>query len=190
MPDEFSSHTMETAIPAWAKQAAQAPGEPGHEASTDEHTGAFAVPALPPVLPYPEYLQQRQAFVEAGQRGRQRLDQLLIAGATGALVLSVTFLEKIAPKPSLASRPFLFGGWTVLLLALGLSMLGYEASCRAFEAGIRGLDRQLETGQPYDPTTNTWDRRTNWFNRASLISFFLGIALLVGFAFVNVPFNA
>jgi hypothetical protein len=192
MPDEISSHTMETAIPAWAKQhgrnvAADSEHDP---AAPDAQQGSQPLTQSAPSLPYEEYLRQRYAFVEAGQRGRQRLDQLLIAGATGALVLSVTFLEKIAPTPDVASRPFLLAGWLVLLTAMALSMLGHEASCRAFEAGIRGLDRQLETGTLYDPTTNVWDRRTALLNRLSLAAFFVGIALLVYFAFLNVPFRS
>jgi hypothetical protein len=178
MPDQFDSFTAETAIPAWAKQAAGASASVAHS-----DTGAR------PTIPYDEYLRQRQSFVEAGQRGRQRLDQLLIAGATGALVLSVTFLEKIAPNPVLRSRPYLLAGWAILLLALALSMLGFEASTRAFAEGVRGLDRQVLSGELYDPTTNVWDRRTAHLNRASLAAFFVGMALLVLFAFLNVPFQ-
>jgi hypothetical protein len=178
VPDEFDSFTAETAIPAWAK----------HAASTSPSVGKPDTEP-PPTIPYDEYLRQRQGFVEAGQRGRQRLDQLLIAGATGALVLSVTFLEKIAPHPVLRSRPYLLLGWVMLLLALALSMLGYEASTRAFSDGIRGLDRQILTGKLYDPTTNVWDRRTAGLNRASLAAFFVGMVLLVLFAFLNVPFQ-
>ena len=171
MPDEISSHTMETAIPAWM-----------------QHTGVHARSESVGRIPYEEYLRQRHAFVEAGQRGRQRLDQLLVAGATGALVLSVTFLERIAPTPVAASRPLLLVGWVVLLLALGVSMLGFEASSRAFEEGVRSLDRHQKSGLAYDPTTNPWDRRTAQLNRVSLVLFFAGIVLLVAFAFVNVPF--
>src|SRR5687768_6021758 len=109
MPDEISSHTMETAIPTWVQHATAGPA---------------VVPSA--TILYDEYLRQRNAFVEAGQRGRQRLDQLLVAGATGALVLSVAFLEKIAPAPEVSSRPLLLAGWIALLLALGLSMLGFE----------------------------------------------------------------
>jgi len=171
VPDEISSHTMETAIPAWV-----------------QHTDVRATSESVARIPYEEYLRQRHAFVDAGQRGRQRLDQLLVAGATGALVLSVTFLERIAPTPVAVSRPLLLAGWVVLLLALGVSMLGFEASSRAFEEGIRSLDRHQQSGLAFDPTANRWDRRTALLNRVSLALFFAGIALLVAFAFVNVPF--
>jgi hypothetical protein len=176
LPDQFDSFTAETAIPVWNKQATS--GSVG-AADTEERA----------TIPYDEYLRQRQGFVEAGQRGRQRLDQLLIAGATGALVLSVTFLEKIAPNPLLRSRPYLLAGWVMLLFALALSMLGFEASTRAFSEGVRGLDRQVLSGKLYDPTTNVWDRRTAGLNRASLAAFFAGMAFLVLFAFLNVPFQ-
>ena len=176
MPDEISSHTQETGIPVWVQRGdAENANVPG---------------AIHGQLPYDEYLRQRHAFIEAGQRGRQRLDQLLVAGATGALILSVTFLEKIAPSPSVTTRPFLLVGWSLLLIALGISMLGYEASTRAFEDGVRGLDRQQSTGTPYSPAQNVWDARTKLLNRISLIVFFLGILALVAFAFFNVPFRA
>ena len=89
----------------------------------------------------------------------------------------------------LRSRPYLLAGWVTPLVALALSMLGYEASTRAFAEGIRGLDRQVLTGELYDPSTNVWDRRTARLNRASLVAFFVGMALLVLFAFLNVPFK-
>ncbi len=193
MPDELSAHTLETAIPAQAvRPLGSPPPQPLAPGPSGEHpppAASVALPPLPSHLSQEEYLRQRQLLVDAGQRGRQRLDQLLIVGATGALVLSVTFLEKIAPSPATDSRRFLVAGWVALLLALGLSMLGYEASSHAFEHGVRGLDRQWETRKAYDPTTNRWDHRTVWLNRLSLLTFFFGIVALVIFAYENVPFR-
>ena len=42
---------------------------------------------------------------------------------------------------------------------------------------------------PHDLTTNVWDNRTPRLNRESLLTFFLDMALLVVFAFVDVPFH-
>lgn len=68
--------------------------EPGNE--VDERSQEMA---------YETFLAERQKIVDARQRTQQRFDQIVSAGAAGALVLSITFLERIAPSPDPTNAP-------------------------------------------------------------------------------------
>ena len=52
-----------------------------------------------PALSRAEYFSERQLLIEARQRSYQRAEQMIVGGATGALLLSITFLEKLVPSP-------------------------------------------------------------------------------------------
>lgn len=72
--------------------------------------------ALPVVLrggsrsiPYEQFIAERHKIIDARSRTQQRVDHLVTGGAAGALVVSITFLEKIAPNPAPESRPLLLG---------------------------------------------------------------------------------
>src|SRR5688500_12017030 len=86
-----------------------------------------------------EYQRIRELYLEARQRSRQTLDRLVGVGASGALVLSIAFVEKIAPQPQARSSPFLLAGWIALLVSLALSLLSFETASRGFDQAIEQL---------------------------------------------------
>jgi hypothetical protein len=144
----------------------------------------------PHALERAEYQRIRELYIDGQQRNRQTLDKLLTAGASGALVLSVAFIEKIAPKPQAGTSWMLLAGWISLLISLAVSLLSYETASRGFDRAIQQLDeRQTEGALGTDHLVNRWDDATEWLNRVTIASFFVGILLLVLFAYCNVPFE-
>jgi hypothetical protein len=136
-----------------------------------------------------DFLAHRQRLLDARQRAQQRLDQLVVTGASGALVLSLTFLEKIAPSPRPSTRCLLGIAWGLLLGALLASLLSHAASAKAFDQEMERLDLCYTNSQPLTTTRSIVDHATRWLNRITVLCFMLGMSALVCFAFINVPFQ-
>lgn len=64
-------------------------------------------------IPYEHFIAERHKIIDARARSYQRTDQLVTGGAAGALVLSITFLEKLAPDPSEHARWILLTAWSL-----------------------------------------------------------------------------
>jgi hypothetical protein len=133
-----------------------------------------------------EYFAERQLLLEARQRSYQRADQMIIGGATGALLLSVTFLEKLVPKPAVAGRAFLLLAWVILLLCLSLSLFAQYSSARSFDCEISRLDASVNSESP---PRNMWARCNRLCGGSSAVFLVVGIAFLAWFAYINAPFS-
>ena len=142
----------------------------------------------PDRMPYQEFLKERARMIDARQRVQQRTDQLITAGAAGALVLSITFLEKIAPSPDPSTRWFLFGSWISLLVALGLNLGAHYLAPYAFDAAIKAFDESFVNGKPYELGSRA-QKVSERMGRLGAICFAVGVALLALFSSLNVNFT-
>jgi hypothetical protein len=133
-----------------------------------------------------EYFAERHLLIEARQRGYQRVEQLVTGGAAGALVLSITFLEKIAPGPSVRESEWLIGAWILLLGTLGLTLFGQYSSAKSFECEMSALDARVNGESVPD---NWWATCNMACGMIGNLLFVVGIALLARFAYINAPFQ-
>jgi len=133
-----------------------------------------------------EYFAERHLLIEARQRGYQRAEQMVAGGATGSLLLSITFLEKIAPAATVTNPSLLVSAWSVLLACLSCALLGQYASARAFGCEITRLEASIHA-EP--PPANRWATLNRALGVVSAILLVIGIVLLACFAYVNAPFN-
>jgi hypothetical protein len=138
-------------------------------------------------MPYEHFLSERRAIVDARQRAQQRIDQLVASGAAGALVLSITFLNDIAPTPSPGTKPLLVGAWLALLISLALLFASHYASQRAFDNYLVAFDEAYVAGAVFSEQ-NLATRIVKILDRSSSWLFIIGVALLAGFAYLNLPF--
>jgi hypothetical protein len=127
---------------------------------------------------------------------------LFLAG--GALALSVTFIEKIAPHPPPWSFIILLTAWVLLILSLVLELLALGASHTAVQAQVSLLDAEYRlflesitkppsTVSPIPSAPPVADNefivRTRMLNRWALKSLIAGIGFLCFFSAVNLPFS-
>ncbi|MEE8494833.1 MAG: hypothetical protein V3S25_12375 [Nitrospirales bacterium] len=139
-------------------------------------------------MSYEHFLKERQRIVDARQRVQQRTDQLVTTGAAGALVLSITFLEKIAPSPLVSSRPLLIWAWVLLLLALLANLSASFASQKAFDDFLDAFDQSFTEQRSFHQTGKSHHVAT-WLSRAGAVAFVLGVATLALFGLINAPFQ-
>jgi hypothetical protein len=153
-------------------------------APTDASWGAprDAPPAVTS-LPYDIFLVERQRFIDGRQRVQQRVDQLVTGGAAGALALSITFVEKLAPSVLAWTRLLLLGAWGTLALSLCLSLISHYVSVRAFDATIVEFDRCYQhAAEFHSPASTRYAQVISYGAAATLIG---GVLLLAAFAFLN-----
>jgi hypothetical protein len=106
----------------------------------------------------------------------------------GALVLSITFLDRIAPNPDPSSRPFLIVSWGLLLLSLFSTLSAMLISQRAFDDHLGEFDAAFKETRPFQmPVARV--RRARWLFAAGTLLLGAGVASLAVFAFINVPFS-
>ena len=154
------------------------------------------IPVTPVSLPVPsndlgleraEYFDERKLLIEARTRGYQRVDQMVTAGAAGALVLSINFLDKLAPAGTpVQSAVLLAAGWGALLVCLALSLFSHYFSGKSFDCEMARLNAR--THGKKEPS-NRWRTCNSWSTWGSMILIVVGIGFLAAFAFVNAPFR-
>jgi hypothetical protein len=138
-------------------------------------------------LEYNQFLEERQRIVEARQRTQQRLDQMITGGAAGALVLSITFIDTLAPTPDPSTRWILITAWVTLMFALALNLVSHFASEHAFNRAIDAWDAAFKANEDCRVSTPATAVAV-WSSRLGAGVFVLGVALLAAFSFSNVRF--
>jgi len=118
-------------------------------------------------------------LLKAHHQASQDFDKLLLTLAAGALALSITFFDKIAPKPA-RSIGWAFEGWAILTLCLFLSLLSFATS-RA------GLSRRIAQpgGDSEKHKLNGWEKATTALNLSATVLLGAGITFLIIFARFN-----
>lgn len=133
-----------------------------------------------------EYFDERKLLIEARQGAYLRTDQMVIGGATGGLLLSIAFLEKIAPAPTVTRPSLLALSWLMLLGCLSARLAGQYFTARSFDCEIERLNaRQNDEREP----PNHWAARRRGSAVAGSILLVIGIGLLAIFAYLNAPFQ-
>jgi hypothetical protein len=151
---------------------------------------------------YSEYSAQREKLDAASLEAAGRYDKAVLAVSTGALALSVTFIEKIAPNPQHWTLFFLVPGWFLLLTTIILQLLALSSSHNATREQISILDQQytkyflaedpaklVEAGWTEADPTNRFVALTNRYNVYSQIALYVGIACILAFSSINICFK-
>jgi hypothetical protein len=142
--------------------------------------GGAARAEASPVSAYGQLLGERNRYVEVRHRAQQRVDQIVAAGAAGALVLSITFMRGIAPSPAAWTAVLLVAGWVALLVALGSSLAHHHLGQRAYDDYVRELDRVFGMRDLPDPKG-----AAARLPAAAAVALVAGLVCLAAFALLN-----
>lgn len=124
------------------------------------------------------YLQRLYAAL--GETSRD-FDRTVLSLASGALVLSITFLRDIAPD--LESRWIIIAAWTFLGLSMCLTLVSYVTSERAL---LRAFKDHFD-GKEEDARGGRWGWLTDLMNWGAGSCFIAGVLFLIVFAITNLP---
>lgn len=118
--------------------------------------------------------EERNSLIELYGKALEGFDKAIIVTSSGALVLSVTFLHDIAPKPPPGSLTTLWLGWIGLVLSLSLMIISMLTGQRALEDALA------------ENKTAVFTHVTTWLNLLSAICLIVGLGGLAYFAQTNV----
>ncbi|MDP3297162.1 MAG: hypothetical protein Q8N09_06150 [Thermodesulfovibrionia bacterium] len=136
---------------------------------------------------YKIYLEERKLLIEAERETAQQFDKAILTLAAGALALSITFIQQIAPNPKSESIYYLIGAWISFCLSMLLTLISFLTSQKACRRQRDLLDEEIS--QSNKKCSNTKDNKaafwTNLLNYFSIGFFILGVALLIVFSAIN-----
>lgn len=130
------------------------------------------------------YLEERKTYIELLLNSYNTLDKHMFLLASGAILLSITFLEKITGNSILSYQYILLTSWVLLIIGLISVLLSFFFSGKACHRSIEILDNnyigEKENGK------NIWSNITGFFNLLSIFSIIAGIICLATFSFKSI----
>jgi hypothetical protein len=154
-----------------------------------------------PDTPQEKYEQQKREFFDSCTAERNRFitskteqsktyDQTILTFSAGAIALSLTFVEKIAPVP--VAPWLLYCAWGGFGLAILSVILSFVVSQKAFQNEIDWVDASWEAvkagkTEPPERRANRYTKITEGLNLAAGLLFLAGFVFLVFFGGWNWP---
>lgn len=132
-----------------------------------------------------EWKEFRKSVFENKIKSEDDYEKYITLISSGALGLTITFIEKIVPLNNATQKWILIVGWILLTVTLFVSLLSHFYSRRYSEITIEDIDNNLD----YDTIGDNISRRNKyleWFNFSTISTLFLGIILIVIFISINI----
>jgi hypothetical protein len=151
---------------------------------------------------YESYVKERETLRDSSLEISGRYDKSILFLSGGALALSLTFIEKIAPLPTAWTFVLLATAWLLLIASVVLELYALATSQTAINEQITILDAEYDTflenltgditisGHHTPPAReNRFTARTRRLNVWSLRFMVLGLGFLCLFSGINLPFT-
>jgi hypothetical protein len=132
---------------------------------------------------YAEVIATRDKLHEAEQKIGSSFDTHLVTLASGALAVSIGFVEKIATSPQWTI--FLFCSWAAFAACILTNLLAILTSQESINRHSVLNKLAYEHGEGNYDNTNRFERRVGHLNWAALSFFIMGVILIVVFSVVN-----
>lgn len=132
-----------------------------------------------------EWKEFRKSVFENKIKSEDDYEKYITLISSGALGLSITFIEKIVPLSNAIEKWILIAGWILLTITLFVSLLSHFYSRRYSETTIEDIDNDLS----YDLIAVNIKRRNKHlelFNFSTISTLFLGIISIIIFVSINI----
>jgi len=130
------------------------------------------------------WLEYRKALLEHKSKSDDDFEKYITLIASGALGLTVTFLDKISPLDKAICIWLVATGWVLLSLTLLLNLYSHFLSSKYTSKSIDEIDDDVD----YDTLRKNLDKRNlniNKLNGWSIILLFLGILFILIYVILN-----
>ncbi len=134
---------------------------------------------------YQVYLSETESLVDAEKASAQQFDKAILTLAAGALAISLTFINQIAPNPKSWTLYILFSAWLTFCFSILSTLISLLTSQLACSRQREILENEFfETKQQQDAQNNP-AKSTQILNWISIVSFIIGVLLLAIFSISN-----
>ena len=137
---------------------------------------------------YEIYLEERKVLVQAQKEESRQFDKAILTLAAGALAISITFINQIAPHPKPWTICFLAWGWVAFVTSLISTLISFLTSQKACRKQIAMLEYDFfdKKESESNKQKNNWAIWTSRLNIASIVTFVIGVIFLLIFSFSNI----
>ncbi len=131
-----------------------------------------------------EWIEYRNSVIENKSKSQDDFEKYINLLASGGLVLSLTFFEKIVPLDKAISKPFVILGMFLMVITLLSNLYSHYKSLIDSDATIKEIDdeKYKEIFKNIDARNKTINR----LNRLSIWSLIIGIISLITFVTINI----
>lgn len=133
---------------------------------------------------YGKYFEERMSLAEGERKIAISFDKAIMTLSGGAIALSMTFLDKIAPESK--DIYLLISAWISFAFSLSSILFSMILSIEAYKYEIDRVDKAYSDNKnPPSSEKNKFTISTDFCNKLSLFTLILGIILLSIFSYVN-----
>lgn len=130
------------------------------------------------------YVRERTSLVEMEQKSADQHDKAILTLTAGALGLSLTFIDKIAPNPAVNTLWIVGVAWLSFIVSIFVILASFLTSQSACRRQRELLDIEYSTSEPPEEL-NTFADATRYLNVAAYTCFLIGVVFLASFSWVN-----
>lgn len=128
-----------------------------------------------------EYMEERRLLANLEADSYKSFDKALLTFSSGAIALSVTFLEKFDIS---CGTSLLILSWTLWLFSILFQLISYFVSGKAMREELAILNEQYKDYKS-EPRLNKWTGWPSRLNLAALGAFLLGTFIFLVFISKN-----
>ena len=140
-------------------------------------------------LNYKVYLEERKLLVDAAREGARSFDKTILALASGAFGLSLTFIKQISPNIKSEIVCLLIYAWVGFCISLLSTLISFLTSQSACLKQIKILEAEHLNNQiDHDKKANLKNMASacTWaLNILSIFAFIIGVIFLAIFSISN-----
>jgi len=140
-------------------------------------------------LKYKVYLEERKLLVDAIREGARSFDKTILALASGAFGLSLTFIRQISPNIKSGTIFLVICAWVGFCISLLFTLSSFLTSQSACLKEIKILEVEyLNNQSDHNKKANLKNKAsvfTWWLNILSISTFIIGVIFLAIFSISN-----
>ncbi len=133
-----------------------------------------------------EMSEYKRSLQAAEQVMQTEYDKGLMALSGGALGISLAFVKEVIGKNTIHDGAWFVGAWVFWGLSLACVLASYFTSAKSLRKAADSVDNQTIY---LDLKECRWRKATIGLNLASGLAFIAGVACIVRFIFLNMPYK-
>lgn len=130
------------------------------------------------------WIEYRKSLLEQKSKSDDDFEKYITFITSGALGLTLTFMENISPLESAIHKWMIVVGWVLLAITLLLNLFSHFLSSRYTSKSIDEIDDEIN----YDELRENLDKRNKiieCLNISSILALFIGIIFILLFVIIN-----
>lgn len=131
-----------------------------------------------------EWGNYRLTLLEEKSKSEDHFEKAITYISSGALVLSITFIDKLAPLEGLVFKGVIGFGWLLLTVTIFINLYSHYQASQNNEKTIEDIDEN----KSYNEIVDNVGKRNKFISRlncSSIVTLALGLICILIYSFIN-----